>query len=162
MIYYFAYGSNMSPARLQARVGVVELVGTGILEHYALEFRKKGRDGSGKCDISSVRGSRVFGGLFEIPHEGLAVLDSIEGLGFGYERLSVEVLIGRERIQAHTYKATRIDPSAKPFSWYLRHVEEGAKALGLPEEYRARIRAIRTVRDEDTGRELKELAIYRS
>lgn len=160
MIQYFAYGSNMSPARLQARVGRVELLGTGILEHFALAFRKKGRDGSGKCDISSEPGSRVFGGLFRFPEDGLEVLDRIEGLGFGYERLSVEILVDNERLQAHTYKATRIDPDAKPFTWYLRHVEEGAKALGLPEDYRARIRAVGAVRDDDSAREQEELSLY--
>lgn len=160
MINYFAYGSNMSPLRLQARVGSVELIGAGMLEHYALAFRKKGKDGSGKCDISAGAGNRVFGGLFEISKEGLEVLDRIEGLGFGYERLSVSVVVGDRAMQALTYRATHIDPTARPFTWYLRHVQEGATALALPDEYRARIQSVGAVRDADLARERRELAIY--
>ena len=55
-IVYFAYGSNMSQRRLQARVPSATFLGIGILLGHALAFHKiSKKDGSGKCDIVKER-----------------------------------------------------------------------------------------------------------
>jgi len=50
-LYYFAYGSNLHPLRLQARLSSAQLIGTTILPGYALKFHKLGHCLSGKCNI---------------------------------------------------------------------------------------------------------------
>ncbi|TNF88372.1 MAG: gamma-glutamylcyclotransferase, partial [Gammaproteobacteria bacterium] len=41
-LYYFAYGSNMSPARLQARVPSARPLGVYRLKGHRLSFHKRG------------------------------------------------------------------------------------------------------------------------
>src|SRR5699024_11701520 len=89
---YFAYGSNMSRRRLQARVPSARVLGTGILANHALAFHKfSGRDGSGKCDIVASDNATVYGVLFCIPAAELSVLDAYEGNGHGYDRCMVKL-----------------------------------------------------------------------
>ena len=47
---YFAYGSNLSSARMAARVPSARVVARAQLPGHALRFHKVGRDGSAKCD----------------------------------------------------------------------------------------------------------------
>lgn len=158
---YFAYGSNMSPPRLRARLPSVQGYGAARLDGHALAFHKSGTDGSGKCDIPECARSTVFGVVYEIARDDLAVLDRIEGVGVGYEREMIQIRCAGERLTAHTYKATRIDPDLRPFSWYRQHVLAGALAAGLSDAYVSAIRGVETVRDHDLQREKRELAIYR-
>ena len=48
---YFAYGSNMSSARLAARLGPTRCLGRAVLDHFALAWNKPGLDGSGKANL---------------------------------------------------------------------------------------------------------------
>jgi hypothetical protein len=67
---YFAYGSNMSLARLQARTPSARRLGTAVLESHDLRFHKAGKDGSGKCDVVHTGGAEcVYGVLYEIDAE---------------------------------------------------------------------------------------------
>ena len=47
---YFAYGSNLHPARLAARTPSCHALGRAVLARHVLRFHKRGRDGSAKCD----------------------------------------------------------------------------------------------------------------
>ena len=75
-ILYFAYGSNMSLRRLQARVSSAQSLGLGTLHNHAHAFHKIGTDGSGKCDIVSAENATVYGVLFDMPEAELATLDA--------------------------------------------------------------------------------------
>lgn len=55
-ILYFAYGSNMSSARLRARVPSCRPIGIAFLPGHELRFHKRSKDGSGKCDAFQVEG----------------------------------------------------------------------------------------------------------
>ena len=44
---YFAYGSNMSIARLSERAPSAEVIGVARLRSHVLRFHKVGTDGSG-------------------------------------------------------------------------------------------------------------------
>jgi hypothetical protein len=158
--FYFAYGSNMSPARLGARLGPVTVAGIAELPDHRLAFHKAGSDGSGKCDVPTCEHSCVLGVLYAVAVDDFAVLDRIEGVGAGYEREAVDLRVDDEVLVAHTYRATRIDPDLRPFDWYRHHVLAGALAAGLPQDYVAAIRAVDAVRDPDRARERRELAIY--
>jgi hypothetical protein len=51
LLYYFSYGSNLHPVRLTERIFSATLIGTVKLKKYRLEFHKKRKDKSGKCNL---------------------------------------------------------------------------------------------------------------
>ncbi len=160
---YFAYGSNLSLARLSERAPSARRIATCFLPGHALRFHKAGRDGSGKCDAYATGdpGDVVFGALFDICPGHKPALDAAEGLGAGYEE-KVVVLVGAggERVEAVTYYATAIDASLRPYCWYRNHVLVGARESRLPAAYVARIEQVDTWRDPDPLREARQLAIH--
>lgn len=160
----FAYGSNMSRARLQARLVSARFVAVASLSGHRLCFNKVGSDGSAKCNAEATgrAGDRVMGVVFELDAAEKPVLDRIEGLGVGYEEKHIEVLTtDGERLAAVMYAAIRLDPSLKPYSWYRHHVLMGAREHGLPPDYIARIETVDVLEDPDRERHQRELAIYR-
>ncbi len=162
---YFAYGSNMSLARLAARIPSVRRLGVGTLRGYRLVFHKAGeRDGSAKCDafFTGDPTHEVLGVVYEIDPEGMDRLDAIEGAGSGYENRQVDVVLCQNSVvRAGVYCATVIDPSLKPYDWYREHVIRGAIENNLPEQYIRGIRAVGTIPDPDSERAARELSIYR-
>lgn len=160
---YFAYGSNMSLLRLQQRVPSAQKIGKVTLKNHQLRFNMSGKDGSGKCDSFETKNSEdaVIGALFEINENEKPILDKAESLGSGYNEklVSVQNDLG-EVFEALIYCAMRIDPSLKPFSWYLHHVIVGAKETKLPVDYLAIIQSVECIEDQNREREEKERAIY--
>ncbi|MDA2919255.1 gamma-glutamylcyclotransferase [Desulfobacterota bacterium AH_259_B03_O07] len=109
--------------------------GIGTLRNHTLAFHKVSKkDGSGKCDIVASDADNVIGVLFRIDASEKPVLDRFEGLGSGYDEKEVEIITsdGR-RLAAITYYATDTDSSLKPYTWYVRHIVEGAReAIARP------------------------------
>lgn len=162
-MHYFAYGSNMSAPRLRRRVPSALIVGVAVLQGHRLMFHKAGRDGSAKCDAAaSLRlADRVHGVLYRMDPGHRPRLDEAEGLGEGYARKTVSVQrADGGHVVAFTYYATQIDPTLRPYSWYLEHVMQGVREHGLPHGYAATIAKIATAEDPDLERQQKELAIY--
>ena len=160
---YFAYGSNMSRARLLARVPSAEFVTTARLEAHRLAFHKAGADGSGKCDALATGDPAhcVFGVVFEIAAAEKEHLDRIEGLGVGYAEKRVRLAAADGAVlEAFLYCATRIDAALAPFAWYQAHVLAGARQHGLPADYVRAIEAVTVIDDPDPARARRELAIY--
>ncbi|MBA4037504.1 MAG: gamma-glutamylcyclotransferase [Bradyrhizobium sp.] len=138
-VVYFAYGSNMSTARMRKRTPSCEPLGIAALPGYALRFHKRSRDKSAKCNaFASGNNNTVIGVLFRFDPAERAKLDEAEGVGAGYERATVTVINeeGRRR-KALIYLATPdyIDDSLKPYGWYKDFVLAGASEHGLPPEY---------------------------
>ena len=160
---YFAYGSNMSIARLRERVPRARKIGCCYLESHKLRFHKLSDDGSGKCNALYTGGAdRVYGVLYDIMSEEKPALDQVEGLGFGYREASSFVINDRgDRVAAFFYSAIRIDNTVKPYSWYLNHVLVGARASGLPESYIRKLEQVAMIEDLDSERESMERAIYK-
>jgi gamma-glutamylcyclotransferase (GGCT)/AIG2-like uncharacterized protein YtfP len=164
MVYYFAYGSNMSRSRLRHRLPSARSVGIARLTEHQLRFHKVGHcDGSAKCDayLTGDSGHQVIGVLYQISLEEKPCLDEVEGVGDGYEekRVAVETDEG-DIIEVFTYHATLINPDIKPYDWYRQHVLIGAREHDLPETYIDEILRIPTIDDPDTARQARELAIY--
>ena len=66
---YFAYGSNMHPARLKARLpNILCISGIFTLPGHTLRFHKVGKDRSAKCDAfyTGNKADHVLGVLYEI------------------------------------------------------------------------------------------------
>ena len=84
-IEYFAYGSNLSYARLAARIGRCAVLGTAELRGFRLEFHKRGADGSAKCNAhrTDYHADSVLGVIYVISEVQKSVLDRYEGVGFG-------------------------------------------------------------------------------
>jgi cation transport regulator ChaC len=164
-LIYFAYGSNMSPARLKARTPSARVLGTATLPGHVLRFHKRSRDKSGKCNVFATANSadRVLGVLFAIDKAERSKLDGAEGLNKGYHDATVTVINehGRRR-KVLTYVATpdSIDDNLKPYTWYKDFVVSGAKECGLPTDYVSEfIEAVEAVDDPDEKRAQRERAI---
>ncbi len=140
---YFAYGSNMSTARLRKRAPSCSPMGVATLPGYQLKFHKRSKDGSAKCDAFRTGNSTdvLYGVLFEIANGDKPALDLVEGLGHGYtdEQITVSRADG-STCQAHAYIASpdAIDESLHPTDEYRQHVLDGAREHGLPDDYTAR------------------------
>lgn len=162
---YFAYGSNMSIGRLKNRITDVVVVGTYVLYRHDLRFHKiSDTDGSAKCDTyyTGRETDSVYGVLYRINEEAKQILDKIEGLGAGYEEKRVQLISVDDYTEkeAFTYCATDIDPSLRPYEWYVRHVLKGAIESGFPKGYLNKLESVKTVKDSDRKRKEKELSIY--
>ncbi|MFT3840783.1 MAG: gamma-glutamylcyclotransferase family protein [Myxococcaceae bacterium] len=139
---YFAYGSNMSAARIRERCPSAASRGAGQLRGHSLRFHKRSRDGTGKANAFATNNAddAVFGVLFELSTEDLRQLDSFEGRD--YQRLEREVERpdgARGAAWVYVAKSEAIDEQLKPSPAYLGHVLRGAREHDLPGEYRSRL-----------------------
>ncbi|NVJ49746.1 MAG: gamma-glutamylcyclotransferase [Gammaproteobacteria bacterium] len=163
-MYYFAYGSNMSIARLKARVKSAVSHGCYVLKKHDLKFHKRSKDGSSKCDafFTSNQEDKVYGILFEIDPAHKPLLDKAEGLGFGYSEKQVKVQSNDgARILAVTYYATDLVDDLEPYTWYTEHCLIGAREGNVPQEYiEQKIASIQAVEDPDKQRDIGERSIY--
>ena len=92
MIYYFAYGSNMSYQRIAARVSKCESLGVYYLPQYQFKCHKVGLDGSAKGNAYyTADEGRIYGVLYALSDADKILLDTIEGVGKGYECRKVTV-----------------------------------------------------------------------
>lgn len=132
---YFSFGSNMSSARLRARVGGIEVVGRAQLPGHRHAFDKLGADGTGKGNVSASQDPsavEVWGALYELETPQLARLDQFEG---GYDRTWVEVHVDGARLRALTYVAHQSHQGLLPSPGYLEHYLRGMQEHGIPDAY---------------------------
>ena len=115
-------------------------------------------DGSAKCNIIEGDGD-VHGVLFQMSEPDLLELDRYEGKGYERRTVTVEDASGRP-VEAYVYVAINIDPDILPFTWYKRHVIEGAREANLPADYVRQLESVAAVEDPDTARAARELALY--
>lgn len=147
---YAAYGSNLHPLRLGARVSSSRLIGTSFLSDWSLRFHKSSNDQSGKCNIL-VGGDGIYIAIYEMNHADKIILDKIEGLGYGYSNCSLMV---PEFGKCATYiaDASHIDDVLRPYDWYKELVLAGTRKLGFPDDYIRTIEAIDARQDPDVAR----------
>ncbi len=158
---YLAYGSNLLPARLRARIPDAGLVGTCRIPGRRLAFHLSGSDGSAKCDISPEEGACAYGALYRLEREGWSRLDSIEELYVSYVRLGLRVLDSPKVRMAEAYVAmeNRVDEGLRPYGWYKRLVLTGARYHGFPEYYVRAIGEVPDMPDPDRSRALENLGV---
>jgi len=131
---YFAYGSNMSSARLCERVPEARALGRALLSGFRLAWNKPGRDGSGKANIVFSETRVVWGVLYQFPRAGFQVLDEIER-DYARETHAVRDLRG-EHVAAHVYRwrGEPETPDLAPHDWYRGHLLDGAREHELPRD----------------------------
>jgi len=159
---YFAYGSNMLPARLLDRCPSARPIGVGIARDFSLKFSKASKDLSGKATLVAAEGARVPGVIFEIDLAEQSELDRHEGLGSGYRRddaMPIDDIARGGTVQTSSYLGTSLDAHLKPFDWYLAIVIAGANHHGLDAAHIAALRATEFVEDTDLDRKTRVAAI---
>ena len=154
---YAAYGSNLHPLRLAKRVPSARFVAATAIPGWSLEFHKRGRDGSGKCNIVAAEQSVLFA-LFDIDTNERPILDATEGLILGYEEMTIDAG-DFGRCFCYVASATHIDDKLKPFSWYRELVIAGLEHHQAPTEYLQRVRSIEHIPDDDEARYRENMAI---
>ena len=151
-VRYAAYGSNLHPLRLQARVGMARLLGTSVLKDTILRFHKRGNiDGSGKCNFIKHPGECLHLAVYELPKAAIAVLDEAEGAGFGYERSDIR-LEGFGECMTYRAQPSHIDETLEPFTWYKALVLAGCRYHRFPGTYIEAIAATPAAADLDPDR----------
>jgi hypothetical protein len=162
-VHYLAYGSNLHPLRLGARVPSARVVGVVALPGYRLAFHKRSIDGSGKCLLYAARDPhhQVYGVLYEIDAGEKTALDRAEGKGGGYCEQVLQVTIDGLQYAPYLYaaRASHIDPSLLPYHWYKRLVLAGARYHGFPAAYVAAIEATPSKPDDDARRRRENEAL---
>ena len=155
---YFAYGSNMLPARLLGRCPSAKAVGLGVAREWNLEFSKVSNDGSGKATLVAAPNFAIPGVIFEIDVAEREQLDKHEGVGFGYRRDDAFAVEG-SAAPTSSYLGMSLDRTLRPFDWYLATVIAGAELHGLDATHVATLRSTRFVDDTELDRKTRVTAI---
>lgn len=150
---YFAYGSNLSQTRLHLHAPSAHLVSIARLPEYRLAFSIESKRSwlGGVGDILPAPGDEVWGALWVIAPEDSRHLDEQEGVFRdppAYRRISVEVSTpAGDVVRCRSYQVvTPHEAGFLPSPAYKDTIVTGARELGLPESYLARLEAI-----EDNG-----------
>ncbi len=158
---YLAYGSNLHPGRLAARVGEVRPLEVVRLDGWALSFCKRGADGSGKCMIERRPGASAWGVVFAIAASARATLDRVEGAGRGYAASWLD--LGESgRCYVYLPNDSHVDRSLVPYDWYKALVVAGARRHALPPDYLAVLENTAATEDPDRRRAASNLAVLES
>jgi hypothetical protein len=140
---YFAYGSNMNPARVAARGLAFTALESARLRGFTLEFHKHSPDhpGAGHATIAWAPEQSVEGVLFTLagPAE-IARMDRFERTPINYSRDVVVVEAAQGPVAAWTYFANPavLMPGLRPPRAYLQHLLAGAQYLSA--DYLERLR----------------------
>ncbi len=134
---YFAYGSNMSRARLRARIPAAESLGPACLRGRRLSYNKRGVDGTGKANLVVAAGVLAWGVLYRLRDEDWRALDAFEP---GYLRSIVGVYACKSETEiapargrsAQIYLAHEVGRAVRPADWYRDHLLAGAREHDLP------------------------------
>ena len=145
---YFAFGSNLSEARLHENCPSARLEAIAWLPGYRLAFtRRSERWGGGVADIRPDSAGEVWGVAWCIAATEGEALDRQEGVHASpprYRRIEVAVTTADgEVLDCLAYQV--VEPQAEhiaPSAAYLETMLRGGRAAGLPEAYIAQIEAI--------------------
>ncbi len=158
-MHYLAYGSNLHPLRLALRVPNCRLVGTVQLEGCRLAFRKRGSDGSSKCnlDLTGNPADVAHAAIYELPEDEVHHLDLAEGLGAGYYKEHMTITLDGRPLPVFVYLASpsHLLASPEPYHWYKAIVLAGARMHRFPAEYVRQIAAVASKADPDDARRLE-------
>lgn len=143
----------MHVGRLRERAPSAESIEVAELSNHQLMFNKRGRDGSGKCNLIARNASCVYGVVYRIDIKQWRSLDRAEGSGYGRRHLIVNGLSGGRPYRAFLYlaKTMSIDDALQPYDWYRNFVVLGAEQHGLPKTYVAQLWRV-PVRGDPNGR----------
>jgi gamma-glutamylcyclotransferase (GGCT)/AIG2-like uncharacterized protein YtfP len=129
--FYFAYGSNMNPARVKARgIDYIDFL-PGRLDAYQLRFNKRatGKQGVAYANIGYRQGSVVEGVLYRLPNpQAIELMDPFEGHPVRYcrELLSIATASKVELAWVYLANSQVIADGLLPQRSYLNHLLAGS------------------------------------
>ena len=151
MILYFAYGSNMSAARMKQRLGWEAPRRAATLRDFQLVFDQAGfNDPSwSPANIRSEQGGLVEGMVYEVEEKDLKILDGYEKY---YQRLEVKVMGAKEKkLDAVTYISKKSRGEKPPTQKYLNFLLEGKSFLSR--EYFDKLSRIQVIPEDSMKQE---------
>jgi len=158
---YLAYGSNLHPRRIAARVGPVQLIGVVELPGWALRFDKRGGDGSAKANLRAMPGldETVYAAAYRLGLDQVRRLDHFEGTGQGYQSFPMTISLAGQSVHAFTYLAPSqwLAEALLPFDWYVDLIISGACFHQFDETYRQKIQLQPVCADPSRCRARSEL-----
>ncbi|HTO51797.1 MAG TPA: gamma-glutamylcyclotransferase family protein [Myxococcota bacterium] len=130
---YFAYGSNLDEVQMRSRCPTARGLERARLPRHRLAFTHYAqRWQGGAADVVADAAASVWGVVYEMGPDDLALLDRFEG---GYARVSLAVLLdGREPLQVTSY-AVREKGRFPPHPAYLEKMLRWGARWRLPGEY---------------------------
>ena len=151
-LFYFAYGSNLHPLRITARVPSARFLGLKTVPGYRLHFHKRHQqDNSGKCNMYYTGGDDdiVIGAIYEMPEHEKPLLDQCEGPGYRCDSIALEFAGTELDCFVYIAEESHIDDQLVPHCWYKNLVLLGAEFHGLPDDYLDTIRRVEAGTDPD-------------
>ena len=161
IVWYFAYGSNMQPATIGGRRGVVPSQAVpSRLRGWQLVFDKPGLlpGAYGMGNVVEAPGAEVLGVAYAVSADDYAHIELTEGVLIrNYRRVTVEVspLDGGPAFEAFTLTSDKRDASLCASRRYMGLLIEGAEAHGLPAEYVQGLRSCPAVEDSPQSLEVR-------
>jgi gliotoxin/aspirochlorine biosynthesis gamma-glutamylcyclotransferase len=153
-LWYFAYGSNMSPAIFLGRRGMRPLAAQRArLDGFRLCFSLPVGPGErGVANLEPVDGAHVWGVAYLLESAECDRLDRTEGVPKGiYKRTPIVLCVEEERVEAFTYQSSFASAGRKPSLRYIGLLLDGARWHGLPMEYVKRLETLELAVDERLG-----------
>lgn len=141
--FYFAYGSNLWPEQMRARLGelfndkersAIFQPRVATLPHHRLNFSMLGSNGSYYANVVPDQGE-VLGVIYQLNSRALEILDRFEA---GYQRELLQVYdVTNMAYEAVVYVANTesYTASGKPDLEYLQRILRGGIHHGLPGDY---------------------------
>ena len=151
---YFAYGSNMNPSQMAERCPGYRSIGVARLSDHRLCFPRFSRARrSATAGFAPSPGDVVFGALYEVPPDDIAVLHYHEGYDpdgppefnrHAFSPITVLRQGGSGPVTAMTYVAIPDGTTALPSAAYMDTIMDGARYHRLPRAYLVVLQAVKT------------------
>ena len=137
MPLYFAYGSNLDVAQMEARCDAPILVGIAFLAHHRFVFAgtSPNRENMGVGSMRAAPNKQLAGVIWSISDSDLKALDAREGFPNRYQRELMEITdLQGESHQAYIYFKKDDIPLNPPCQAYLLQVLNAYRYHGFDPE----------------------------
>jgi gamma-glutamylcyclotransferase len=135
MLRYFAYGSNMDPRHMVARVPNARALGPARLDGFRLVFNIYSTEWKcGAPNLEPNERAHVWGVVWEVPEDEARGLDAYQGhpTFFRKEEVLVEGPSGLSLVW--TYRVAHQEGYVRPSDEYLNGLRAAIRVHGLPPE----------------------------
>jgi len=137
MKYYFAYGTLLGEAAMQAFAPSARSAGVMRLDGYELAFAETHVAGKGGCWLKPVEGGSVYGIQYEVSDEDMERMDKASGVPEGlWVHMPVSLVDEQgNTVQSNTYTIPGSPPDFWPADDYLGKIRDGLSTMPLPADY---------------------------
>ena len=153
-LWYFAYGSNMSPGTFLERRNMRPLeTRCAFVDRYRLCFDiPVGPGERGVANLIADEAALTHGIAYLLTVEDAERLDRTEGVPSLYQRETVDLRFDeRTAVSGFTYRSTIAAIGRKPSARYLDILLHGAHTYGLPDAYITFLESLELAFDERIG-----------